>query len=677
MKRGLIVLGVILALLGITSPGSAQGDGLNLPTELYILLNAGEVQRYGIGRAGVTTVTPDGVFVLDFSVAPDGNWLAYRTESGVYLLDMTAPDAEPVQVEDDRANFPPLRQGGQTVTWSPQGDALAYTTEYGARVAFEVQQGTPRFVDIPVSPLKHLSWSPDGGYLAAEAEQNVWWVYRRTPDGMPLTSAIPSSYGADWLDEGRLVFAPADGGLLLMNLNEANAQSTLRPADQVYRRPHVRPDGDIVAFATREASSDGTLIQGLYQRMTFDGTSASVVESGDAPVDLQGLRWGPGGELLIALSGGAISLVRPLSGEGFTLPASNVVAYSWGPPQPEGVRGIATGAGLYFRAADTFGVTQVWRLPGDGADRAQVTQAEFDVTAFAQDSARNRLAYVSGGTLWLLPLDTTDAAPRELARVNESVDGLHFNANGSALVYATSSQVDGGIWRVEVPQSITDLPAPEATPETTLEPGEATPEARPRGILPATTRLLADTDDARYRAPHFAPNVNAILVVVQSDDGSTYAVYDPTAEALLSLGDYAGARWLRDGRVLAWGGSQVVTIDTGQEPVTPQPVITLEGRRILDARVSAGTVRMVVEETVEAGPVHNAVLSVPLGGGTPQAAGSLGYVVNPRVAPDGNFVASLNRPGGTLLVSNLQNGTQTALESPSGVLAFRWQAAFN
>ncbi|MFW5690883.1 MAG: hypothetical protein ACOCXZ_00165, partial [Chloroflexota bacterium] len=188
-----LVLGAVL--LGLPSDrGAAQGDGLNLPTELYILLNAGTVERYGLGAAGVTTITPDDVFVLDFAVAPDGNWLAYRTDSGLYVSNMTSDDA-PVQLEATSANFPPLRQGGQTLTWSPDAGALAYTTEYGVRVAVDIASGQPRFIDIAVSPLIHLSWSPGGAFLAAEAENDVWWLYRREAAAMPLTGALPSARG--------------------------------------------------------------------------------------------------------------------------------------------------------------------------------------------------------------------------------------------------------------------------------------------------------------------------------------------------------------------------------------------------------------------------------------------------------------------------------------------------
>ena len=69
------------ALLLIAGPLLAQ-DGLNLPSALYVLTAEGRVDRYGLGAEGVRMITPEDEFVIDFGVAPDGNWLAYRTEIG-------------------------------------------------------------------------------------------------------------------------------------------------------------------------------------------------------------------------------------------------------------------------------------------------------------------------------------------------------------------------------------------------------------------------------------------------------------------------------------------------------------------------------------------------------------------------------------------------------------------
>jgi Tol biopolymer transport system component len=123
---------MFILLLLLLLPMQAQ-DALNLPTELYVLLNNGSVERYSLGAEGVRRVTPETEFILDFAVAPDGNYVAYRTQAGLFTANMFVPDSV-TQIEDDRADVPDVRGKGETLAWSPQGDAIAYTTLYGARV---------------------------------------------------------------------------------------------------------------------------------------------------------------------------------------------------------------------------------------------------------------------------------------------------------------------------------------------------------------------------------------------------------------------------------------------------------------------------------------------------------------------------------------------------------------
>ena len=93
---------ISLCLLNITA--YAQ-DALNLPTELYILLNDGKVERYGLGADGVQTITTLGEeFVIDFGIASDDNWVAYRTTDGLYIASVYDPDMR--QLMDENADVP-------------------------------------------------------------------------------------------------------------------------------------------------------------------------------------------------------------------------------------------------------------------------------------------------------------------------------------------------------------------------------------------------------------------------------------------------------------------------------------------------------------------------------------------------------------------------------------------
>ena len=441
MRRiGLLIILIVLLL----APAAAQ-DGLNLPTELYVLLNSGQVERYGIGTAGVDMVTPEDAYILDFSVAPDGNWMAFRTEAGLTLYHMYDENVY-TTVEGEAADVPPLRGRGATMAWTPSGDALAYTTLYGARVYFNDGSDTPPFTDIETTNLLHLQWSPDGSFLAAEAEDDIWWIYRREGTQMTLASAIPSSRGTAWVGPAQIVFAPAEGGLILMDMANANAQQQIRDTSWEYGLPYYRADGTLLVFGRRANDPQVDPGFGVLQEVTFvEGGGVNVEETGNGPVELEGARWAPRGQLLLAFRGGAMALIHPPSGQGFTLPITSAVSYGWGPLHPERVEGAMIPTDGYFLAPDSDEVIQVWHIQPSGAPPFTVTPADEDVTAFAMSPDQTAVAYVSGGTLWYY----RDDEPQALADASEETSDLSFSPDGSSLVYVLPGD-EGGIWRVPV-----------------------------------------------------------------------------------------------------------------------------------------------------------------------------------------------------------------------------------
>ena len=58
---------LLLAMHLLTFPAAAQ-EALELPADLFVLLNDGRIQRYGVGASGVRTVTPEGAYIIDFGV---------------------------------------------------------------------------------------------------------------------------------------------------------------------------------------------------------------------------------------------------------------------------------------------------------------------------------------------------------------------------------------------------------------------------------------------------------------------------------------------------------------------------------------------------------------------------------------------------------------------------------
>jgi WD40 repeat protein len=645
---------VTITLLLLASVAHAQEDGLNLPTELYVLTNSGEVQQYGIGIAGLKTVTPEGEFVLDFGVAPDGNWLAYRTENALKLLNIYTQASE--DVEGATAGIPPVRGHGDTLAWSPTGDVIVYTTETGGRAYFT---GKKIFVDLTQGAFTQVIWSPSGAYLAAEAKDNVWWLFRRDGDNLILTSAIPSAVGLTWVSASQVVFAPGDGGLIRMDLAAANAQTTLLDNTWDYALPYLLPDGTLAVYGRQKGSED--IPEGSGRLLGLAPDSTAVQNLSEAVTELNGLAWAPGGNLLIAFRGGVMALVIPASGQGLTLPVSEAAAYSWGATPPESVTGLELPANGYFITESADGIKQVWRLPKDGSAPEPITQAAADVTSFEVSPNERNIAYASSGQLWLQPLNGSGEA-RSLVTVGADFGDIAFSLDGTRIAYAAQSSEEnpgGGIWQVSAAG------------------GEAVQ------LLVNGPQGQAIYAPPFYRDPQFAPNVNALLVVSAGSETTDYALLDLSTRESLGMGAFDSAMWLGDGRILGYGNG----VGIGNPPATqdiaavntadnihrilaslPFPVHVLSIRQM-----DAVKVRLVLGSYASGPAALNVVdMDATTGAITPVASG--GFMVNPQLSPNGTFLAGQTHVDGGLAFRDLTTGKTVVLASPPNASNFAWGA---
>ena len=526
------ILLISLSLLALLSPTAAQ-DALNLPADLYVLLNEGRVERYGTGASGVRTVTPDGEFVLDFGVAPDGNWMAYRTQEALFLTDLHSGYSSAL---DTDADFPATRGEGDTVAWSPQGDAIAYTTRGGARVYFLSNPGVnivTFIIELREGPFSHLSWSPSGRYIAAEAADNVWWVYRRDGASLNLASAIPSALGATWLNGSEMIFAPAEGGMARMNLDNQNAQTAILTDTRPYYLPYYLPDGTLLAFTQPEiaaattATNDSTPVaplldpEGYGVLLRLPAGAFQPETFGQAPILLTNSQWSPDGGLLSALREGVFALVNPQTGSAFPLPIQDAVAYAWAPRPPQAVDGLPMPADAYFLAQDENGggLAQVWKLPADGSSVLQLTDAAQNVTGYGISNDGRLLAYSSGGKLWLLDLFAPVIPPT------------------STPVPATATPIR--------PTATATPPASIATPDATLAASIAATQAAAPPTGPAanpvatvlsrpTARELSSLSADANAQPVFSPDntriayVNGGIWVVSATGGDARGIINNT-----------------------------------------------------------------------------------------------------------------------------------------------------
>lgn len=609
----------------------AQTDALNLPTALYVLLNEGVVQRYGQGTAGVQQVTPNDAFVIDFGISPDGAWIAYRTEETLTVRDLFG---ERETVLSTEPGFPTLRGGGHTVAWSPDGGAIATTTETGLRIYTRTTSRTPTVTDIPndlgEQGFFEVAWSPDGAYIAGTDETGVWQIYR---DGA-LVSLTPAANDLLWLSASEVAFASSEGGLVRMNLALANQQTDILPATAIYDVLVLRPNGELAAFRRPQFAEAGS---GTYTRINPVEGREDVV--GEVSLVLDGLGWTPDGAFAVAFEGGVLVLVNPEDGVGFTLPITGAVAYAWGAELLPAVETYPLPRSLFFLAPDNRGVAQVWQMPTDGTPPFPLTEAESRITGY--DVAPTAVTYSSNSRLWVRRFDNTDAV--ELATLDDDIDAApDFSADGRTIAFE-----DGGVWVVPV-----------------------------SGELP--TLLAANTDERTFRRPRYAPDRNALLVDVIYEDGASTGVLDVASGELMELPfGYRNGAWLSLGRILTFAersaqtqaGVQITSVDTlTSEVVLPE---TVSVRDVVTVpRAGGEDWRVIVGSGAPYGPQAVSVADFrDIAGLIPVWEGS--FLQNPQLAPDGSLVAGTF--GGQLSLLNVATGEQVVVGQWQPVSQVRWQ----
>lgn len=624
MRWKIILL--VVALMALL-PVQAQ-EGLNLPTELYVLFNEGRIDRFGLGAAGVRQVTEADAFVLDFRVAPDGNWLAYRTLDGLFLRDMFT-EGNLRQIEDSRASVPLIRGEGETIAWTNTSDALAYTTEYGGRVYF-FDTGT--FADLTTAGLRDLRWSPDGAFLAAEAEGGVWWIFQRNGAEMTLRAAIPGANGGDWRTSRQFIFAPVEGGISMLDLSSGNLQIPVQDAFQNYYLPTALADGRVRVFV-------GEMDAARLLEVTFTDAGINTLEVGAAAISLTDVRWASGGNLLVAFQGGALGLVDPFNGGGFTLPLASVAAYSWGILPPPSATGFTLPTSGTFLAQDFSGVAQIWQLPPDGTLPATITPAEMDIQEYALSPDGTRVAYVSNGALWLYEIGSDSPEERQTLGIAQGVTPA-WSPDSAAVYYRDEQSAGNGIWRVTL----------EGEPEL----------------------FLADAQGAEAHNPQPAAGIAALLV----QRGDSLVVVDTVSGVENVLGVRGMGQWLDGSRLLLTGegseGSGLYEIDANAPEQPATLLLPLLGNlQLLDAQaIDASTLRLLVQNRI---PGEVQVLELPRTGGEMAFVTTIGYISQPQLSPDGSVVIGYTVPGGALISVDVATGERRMLQSPAQVMAFRWR----
>ncbi len=660
MARALYRFGIVILLaLGLCpSPAAAQSQ-TTLPADLFVLNEQGQVLRIAASGGFAATVTPPDQQVIDFGIAPDGQWIAYRsapeTPAGVFLAVVSVDGLSGQLMEFETAGQPPITGRGQTLAWSPDAAAIAYTTATGVRfyLAGLGEFGAPLFVDMAGGPFLNLAWSPGGSYLAAEAENDTWLIYRRQGDGVVEAGRVPASAGLAWVREGVLALAPPAGGLIALSLVDGS-QQVLLGAEVLVSQPTLLSGGRLI-FRVHDSSGQ-TFAARRFGTVSLQGGDYQEIPA--ATEITAAMRWLPDGAALLATLDGALTLIEPRTDARRELMVG-VKAYAWGPLPPSEVVGVTLPTDLYFLANDAAGVTQVWRLPADGSPAMQVTAAADGVIDFGLSPDHTQIAYTTGRRLVAANLDGSNQ--RELSPVAERPGAgaqPAWSPDGRLIAF-----VRDGIWIV---------------------PSMGGPR----------TELLTDSLDENtppdqvrvYGVPQWSPDGALLLVMVGYYEGAGLAILPITGGPAVELpiGSMDGA-WLPNGQILTWasGGGYVTP---GLYLVNPADLslttILNDAWSVLDAVPLANEVAMILRDASGGamGPGGAQPFLVPI---LPEALaiphGQGGLIESPVLSPEGTFAAGLRQMHygdygamGRLAIIRLETGEQFAVQTPGEVWGLQW-----
>lgn len=658
----LILVALVSSLLILPPTANAQGQTLALSADLFVLTDEGAVMRIEAGGTFATAVTPTDQRVIDFGAAPDGQWIVYRTAASDELaaepfIAITSLDGlSGMVLEFEEAGQPPITGRGQTLAWSPDGSAVAYTTAEGLRVylAGVGQYGAAAFLSLQGGPFLNLVWSPGSGYLAAEAEDDVWWIYRRDGANITYAGQIPGSAGLTWVQEGIMALAPPTGGLITLELS-TGAQNVLVEVDTLVSEPTLVA-GNRLVFMVHESSGQRFAAR-RFGSLSLDENTLQTVEAG---VELTAaMRWLPDGIALTDTVDGTLTIIEPTTNSRRAI-MDGVKAYSWGPLPVTEIAGVTMPADLYFLGRDTAGIAQLWRLPASGGPASQLTLESRSVLDFSIAPDGARMAYTTNGSL--IVANTDGSGGEELSPVVERPGAgaqPAFSPDGSLIAF-----VRDGIWV---------MPAGGG--------------ARTELITDRFDENTSPDEIAVYMNPRWSPDGTMLLIDIGYYEGRGLALLPITGGEALPLPTLAtqGA-WLPDGRVLVWDYGFAYT-EPGLYVVDPANLsdytTVLDNTwQVQDSMPLASEATKILRTTSgdSVGPSTVQPFLVPvLPEALPIAEGQGGLLEFAQLSPDGRYAAGLRNlnisdfgPAGRLAVINLTSGERFAIDTPGEVWGLQW-----
>ncbi len=626
-----------------------------LAADLFYLTDSGQIWRQPMlgddTLAGAVT-RPD-LSVQDFAVAPGGDWLIYRADEHVGVISL---DGRQGQIVAQGVSLPVETAYRKTVAWSPDATKLAYITADGFQVLIPGagQSFEPLIYAVPEQLLTSLSWSADSQWLLAWRADGSSALYNTAPLVKWVDLGRINDY--TWLADGRLAFAPQEGGLALLTPGDVQSRVFIVPQDRQVTLPVQRPDGLLAFFGhSGNVSEPGFLYVADPADLSF-GVESSVA------VYTAGLVWDPEGMRLVGrdpqLPSAAIVL-DPLTGaRGSFQTAGPVLAFDWGDLPPHGVMGLNLPANLYYLSPQA-GITQVWRLPAGGDPPEAITTTPTDVVAFDISGDGVQVVYTSAGVIYTALAGSFEATQVVALSDPTKTGSPAFSPDGQQIAYA-----DGGIWVYD---------------RATGQPRRLVADRLPRA---GNERLIQV-----YDQPRWSSDGAWLLVRVTFYEGYDYALIraDGTQTAPLMLNMFnSRAEWADELEAFLYyaGGTHGAPFLNRVQPGDPPTIARLVDLPVIDvAQRDDGRLALLrVPLPGTGGPTSVQVYSLKPNG-TDLRAETGSFVMEQAVlSPGAGFIAGLiqtrtDEAGvttGRLALVDTKSEQVFVIESASGVRELRW-----
>ncbi len=618
-----------------------RADDPALPAPACAIV-VGQIVCYDMQTASPRPISPEDRRVLDFAIAPDGNWVVYRTDDIVTIRGIYS---EASLVIDSKAEPPtPLDLVHTTMIWAPDGLEIAYLVSNGFRVAFPAPDGTIQAVDIADRHYVNLRFSPGGLRLAAQAVDGNWSLFALHIDDDKLsvspTGAIPQAADLAWLDDNSFILAAVAGGLWRLDANDLNKAPAWNVPNEHFTKLFSASNGQVFALHPDPGDTIGSAVA-----ISPDGQVSAL---GTSKIDSQ-VEWGPDGQVMVYNTSGTPILVDRRDGSENILPLSQITRLIWAPPWPQLVQNVPLDADLYYIAPDDYGVRQVWQLQKGGLDAPHLlTRQTSNVLDYALSPDRTQIALAIVGQLITVPLegDTPTAHLLALLSGRQNAQPV-WRPNGQQIVY-----VDHGLYTITVD-------------------GVAAPKL---------AGMASDypPDSYTYTDPEFSPDGQALLVKLT---GTT------TQSILLNLKDGTTQHADVPNLLLSWGsGGTLLGYFTA--PSSSGRLIRLHGLTFTDKEVlvasgdlvdfrSADETKVLVLRKLgwKVGLTVVQFATVSGDNGDKLALHSLPIVLeNARLSPTGRFAVGVQRIGtiNQMVILDLQTGRKVRVLGTNDVSAIRW-----